>query len=97
MAAACAAAFAADKLFFLTDVDGVRGPGGKIIPELTPAGASRLIAGGVATGGMQAKLAAAVDGLEKGVGEIVIAPGGTPGIVGRLLDQGAVGSRLVRN
>jgi len=97
MAAACAAAFAANKLFFLTDVDGVRGPGGKIIPRLTPADASRLIADRVATGGMQAKLTAAVDGLEKGVGEIVIAPGSAPGIVGRLLDQEAVGSRLVRN
>lgn len=96
MAVACAAGFAADKLFFLTDVDGVRGADGKIIAALTPAEAARLIADGVATGGMQAKLTAAVDALEKGVGEVVIAPGGAPDIVKRLLDNDRVGSRLMR-
>jgi acetylglutamate kinase len=95
MAVACAAAIAADRLFFLTDVEGVRGPDGKVIPTLTPAGASRLIAEGVATGGMLAKLSAAVDGLEKGVGEVVIAPGAAPEVVARLLGGEAVGSRLI--
>ncbi len=96
MAVACAAGFAADKLFFLTDVDGVRGADGKVITAMTPAEAARLIADGVATGGMQAKLTAAVDGLVKGVGEVVIVPGSAPGIVKRLLDNERVGSRLMR-
>ncbi|MBI4873120.1 MAG: acetylglutamate kinase [Acidobacteria bacterium] len=95
MAVACAAGFAADKLFFLTDVDGVRGADGTVVPCLTPEDANRLIAGAVATGGMQAKLTAAVDGLRKGVGEVVIGPGDRPGIVQRLLDREAAGSRLV--
>jgi acetylglutamate kinase len=96
MAVACAAGFAVDKLFLLTDVEGVRGPEGGVLPDLTRDDAVKLIAGGVATGGMQAKLNAACDGLEKGVGEVVIVSGAVPGIVGRLLDGGAAGSRLIR-
>jgi acetylglutamate kinase len=95
MAVACAVAFAADRLLFLTDVEGVRGPDGQVIPALTPAVAARLIAGGVATGGMLAKLRAAADGLGKGVGEVIIAPGAAPEVVGRLLAGEAVGSRLI--
>ncbi len=95
MAVACAAGFAADKLFFLTDVDGVRGADGRVIPTLTPAQAEALIASGVAAGGMQAKLTAAIDGLSKGIGEVVIVPGGSPGIVERLLGGEQAGSRLI--
>ena len=47
----------------------VKGPEG-LIPVLTPAGCRKLIADGVATGGMQAKLNAACDGLAQGVGEV---------------------------
>lgn len=95
MAVACAAAFAADRLFFLTDVEGVRGPDRAVIRTLTPAGAARLIAAGVATGGMMAKLTAAADGLQRGIREIVIAPGAVSGVVGRLLGGEVVGSRLI--
>ncbi|MGE5645336.1 MAG: acetylglutamate kinase [Acidobacteriota bacterium] len=95
MAVACAAGFKADLLLFLTDVAGVRGADQRICPQLTPAGCRDLIARGVATGGMQAKLNAATDALEKGVGQVIIAPGMEPGIVGRALAGEAVGTRLV--
>lgn len=95
MAAACAAAFGAEKLLFLTDVDGVRDGGGTIRPRLTAAEAAALIQDGVATGGMQAKLEAAINALANGVREIVIAPGSCPGIVGRLIANEVIGSRLV--
>jgi acetylglutamate kinase len=95
MAVACAAGFGADKLFFLTDVDGVRGADGQVIPALAPAEAVSLIASGVAAGGMQAKLTAAIDGLRQGIGEVVIVPGGSPRIVERLLGGETAGSRLV--
>jgi len=95
MAAACAAAFGAEKLLFLTDVDGVRDGAGTIRPRLTAAEAAALIHDGVATGGMQAKLEAALDALTNGVREIVIAPGTCPGFVGRLMANEAIGSRLV--
>ena len=51
--------------------------------------------GGVATGGMQAKLEAAVDALRRGVGEVLIAPGARAGIVEAALAQPAIGTRLV--
>jgi acetylglutamate kinase len=84
MAVACAGGFGAGALFFLTDVDGVRVDEGSVAPLLTPARIAELIATGTATGGMQAKLEAAVRALECGVARIVIAPGQLPGIVQRL-------------
>jgi acetylglutamate kinase len=95
MASACAAAFGAGRLIFLTDVAGVLGPDRQLVPVLTPASCERLIELGVATGGMQAKLSAAMQALGKGVREIAIVPGAEPGIIQRVLAGEAVGSRLV--
>jgi len=95
MAVACAAAFAAESLLFLTDVEGVRDKDGIICPLLTCDHAKVLIRDGVATSGMQAKLEAAMDALQKGVGEVLVAPGALPGVVGKLLAGEAVGTRLV--
>jgi len=94
IASACAAGFSAEKLFFLTDVAGVQGADGKIIPELTIADGEKLIRDGVATGGMQAKLHSAHEALRNGVREVVIAPGSEKGVVRRLLDGELLGSRL---
>jgi acetylglutamate kinase len=93
MAVACAAAFGAGKLIFLTDVEGVRDASGTRA-ILTAAEAQDLIRTGVATGGMQAKLEAAILGLEKGVDEIRIACGSTEGILAKIIADEAVGSRL---
>jgi acetylglutamate kinase len=94
MAVACAAGFRADKLFFLTDVDGVKGKDG-LLPSLTNVDCARLIEDGVATGGMQAKLNAACDGLSGGVGEVVIVPGSRPHVVASLLEGESIGTRIV--
>lgn len=94
MAVACAAGFAADTLLFLTDVDGVRGADGTTLRQLSAADCERLIADGVATGGMQAKLNAAMDALRNGVKQVAIAPGATHGITARLLAGEAAGTRL---
>jgi acetylglutamate kinase len=96
MAVACAAGFRADRLYFLTDVEGVRDASGGTAHHLSAADCGRLIAQGVATGGMQAKLTACTDGLEGGIGEVVIAPGAQAGIVGRLLAGETVGTRVSR-
>jgi acetylglutamate kinase len=95
MAVACAASFAAESLLFLTDVEGVRDANGSICPVLTCGQARSLIREGVATGGMQAKLEAAMDALRQGVSQVLIAPGAMAGVVERLLDGGSVGTRLV--
>jgi acetylglutamate kinase len=96
MAVACAAAFRADFLLFLTDVDGVRGEDGSIIGQLTTADAQRLIAEKIATGGMQAKLNAACDGLANGIGEAWIAPGARTGIIHDLLSHSGTGTKISR-
>ena len=83
-------------MLFLTDVDGVRGADGKVIPVLTMADSRKLIQDGIATGGMQAKLNAAEAALTAGVSEVLIAQGGTPGILQRLLSDEAVGTKFVR-
>lgn len=95
MAASCAAGFAATKLLFLTDVPGVMDAAKQVQPRLTRAESLQLIAEGVATGGMQAKLEAAHRALDGGVPEVVIAPGAEPHIAARLLDGEMVGTRLV--
>jgi acetylglutamate kinase len=94
MAVACAAAFQADRLIFLTDVDGVRDSTGSVVPELTPADCRKLIETGVATGGMQAKLDAARAGVESGVGEVVIAPGLKTGALSAILAGELTGTML---
>lgn len=95
MAVACAQSFCADKLIFLTDVDGVKGAEGQVLESLTAREAADLIAAGVATGGMQAKLEAAVSALRAGVGEIVIAPGARAGVVAEILRGEKAGTRIV--
>jgi acetylglutamate kinase len=95
MAVACAQSFGADKLIFLTDVDGVKGREGNVLESLTAEEAARLIAAGVATGGMQAKLEAAVSAVRAGVGEIVIAPGAKAGVVEEILSGKNTGTRIV--
>lgn len=94
MAAACAAAYRADRVVFLTDVAGVMRDG-CVLPRLSAAECEALIGAGVATGGMHAKLTAAVGALRSGVSEIIIAPGAEPGISSRALAGEAVGTRLI--
>ena len=96
MAAACAAGFAADRLLFLTDVEGVLDAGRRLLPVLTAAECQALIAEGVATGGMQAKLNAALEALRLGVPEVDIAPGARPEVISRWLAGESVGSRLIK-
>ncbi len=96
MAVACAAAFGVERLIFLTDVEGVLDSEKRLLPRLTVSESEKLIRDGVAIGGMQAKLKAAGDALRNGVGEAVIAPGGAPRVVARLLTGETLGSRLVK-
>ena len=95
MATSIAQAFPVEKLIFLTDVDGVRGPDNRILPAISTAECRHLIASGIATGGMQAKLEAASAALEAGVGEVVIAPGARVGVIQALLAGERIGTRLV--
>ncbi len=95
MAVACAGGFRAERLIFMTDVDGVLDGEKKLLPRLTPADCARLIDAGVATGGMQAKLNSAADALSLGITEVCIAPGARAGLIADLLSGAAIGTKLV--
>lgn len=95
MAVAIASNWNVDRLIFLTDVDGVLDAKKEILPELAIPDCGALIAAGVATGGMQAKLNAAMDAVAAGVQEVRIVKGSEPDIVARLFAGEACGTRIV--
>ncbi|MBI5946516.1 MAG: acetylglutamate kinase [Chloroflexi bacterium] len=82
-----AAAVGARRLVFLTDVEGVRGEGGKVIPSLTPAGARALIASGVISGGMVPKVEACLAAVALGVPAQII-DGRSAGSLARAANEG---------
>lgn len=84
VAVACAAAWMADRLIFLTDVEGVRGLDGSVFARLSPAEIDALINSGVATGGMLAKLRSAAAAVAKAIPEVQIASGRQARILRRL-------------
>jgi len=94
MAVACARGFSAEKLIFLTDVEGIRDAQGATCGQLSIEQAQALVRDGVATGGMQAKIEAAVSALRQGIGEVLIAPGARSGVVAELLAGAQIGTRL---
>jgi acetylglutamate kinase len=91
MAVAIAKSWGVDRLVFLTDVSGVLDDKKAIIPILNAAGCKELIASGVASGGMQAKLNAATDAVAGGVREVRIVKGTDPFIVKRVFEGGVEG------
>ncbi len=95
MATSLAAAWKADRLLFLTDVEGVRGADGQRIPVLRKADSAELISTGVATGGMLAKLRAAEFALDNGVGEVRIVHGATPDVLARVQGGEALGTAFL--
>lgn len=78
VAGAIAAAVGAVRLIMLTDVAGVLGKDGKLIPELTLAEAKDLIKTGVISGGMIPKIKTCMSAVEEGVAGAVIVDGRVP-------------------
>jgi len=74
MAASCAAGCKAEALVFLTDVPGVKGADGAVMPKLSAAQIPALEQAGVIKGGMLPKLQACRDALAGGVGRVRILP-----------------------
>jgi acetylglutamate kinase len=58
-----AAALAADKLIFLTDVDGIHDGSGHVVHKLNLATAKDMLASGIASGGMIPKMEASLGAL----------------------------------
>ena len=95
MAVACASAFEAQRLIFLTDVAGVLDGAGQVRPVLTAAESRSLIDSSIATGGMRAKLEAALAALGDGVAQVLIAPGAAPDVLPRILAGEEIGTSMV--
>lgn len=94
MAVSCGLGWGADTLIFLTDVAGVKDATGAVMNDMTVDDATKLIESGVAHGGMQAKLEAAIKALNSGVRQVTIASGREPDVCERLMGGNAVGTRL---
>jgi acetylglutamate kinase len=74
-AAKLAAALHAEKLVLLTDIEGVRGAGGELVPSLTAEEARALIDRGVVDGGMIPKVEHGLEALADGVRKVHIVDG----------------------
>ncbi len=75
VASAVATAIRAEKLIFLTDVEGVKDNDGNIIYEITTDDAGKLIENGTISGGMIPKVRACSDAVKKGVNRVHIIDG----------------------
>jgi acetylglutamate kinase len=80
-AGAVAGALAASKLIMLTDVRGVLDKAKRLIPRLSPAEASRLIADGTVTGGMIPKVETCLYAVAEGAGAAHILDGTVPHVL----------------
>ncbi|MFO0894080.1 MAG: acetylglutamate kinase [Phycisphaerales bacterium] len=93
-AASVAGLLRASALLVLTDVPGVLGPDGGLIPELGPEEAESLIASGVVTGGMVVKVRGAVSAAVHAGTPVVIASWSDPQAILSLARGAGAGTRI---
>ncbi len=86
MASVCAWGTGCQALVYLTDVGGVLDAGGAVLPDVCGSNIRQLRAAGVIVGGMLPKTESCLEALANGVPSVYILPGGSPGVLGRLLD-----------
>lgn len=96
VAGAVAGALEAERLLMLTDVAGVLGVDGKLIPEMTVAEVRAGIAAGWISGGMIPKVETCIYAVERGVKGAVILDGRVPHAVLRELFTDAGAGTLIR-
>ena len=96
VAGSLAAALSAEKLLILTDVPGILGREGVLIPTLVKKQVVQLIQDGVIKGGMMPKIEAAVSSVEQGVRKAHIIDGRVPHalLLEIFTDQG-VGTEII--
>ena len=75
-----------------SNVAGVRGQDGNVLPVLDVTEAAALIRSGVVTGGMIPKLEAAIDAVRGGVGSVRLVDGAAPGVLASVLAGADVGT-----
>jgi acetylglutamate kinase len=91
-----AAALGAEKLIHLTDVEGIKGPGGELISTLSLADARRLVTAGVIEGGMLPKVESALRALSGGTAKAHILDGRVPhAILLEIFTKEGIGTEIV--
>jgi acetylglutamate kinase len=91
-----AAALQAEKLIHLTDVEGIKGPGGELISTLSQAEARRLVAAAVIEGGMLPKVESSLRALEAGTRKAHILDGRVPhAILLEIFTKEGIGTEIV--
>jgi len=85
MASACAWGTGSSRLVYLTDVEGVLGPDGGVVPELKPRDVEEGVRRGVIAGGMLPKTRACLEALARGVEAVHVVRGGASGVLNLLL------------
>lgn len=78
VAMAVAGAVGAKRLLFLTDVPGIKGPGGEVVDRVDAEVLRGWIGSGVVSGGMIPKAEACLDALDLGVGGVTVTDGREP-------------------
>jgi acetylglutamate kinase len=81
VAAAVAAALAAEKVIYLTDVAGILDADGELVHTLGPDGLEALVADGTVSGGMIPKVAACLHAVRTGVGSAHVLDGRLPHVL----------------
>lgn len=94
-AAGVAKAIGAKRLVLLTDVPGILGGDGKVIPEVNAAAIEALIETGVVKGGMIPKVRAALAAAESTRAPVTVLNGNDPGMVVAWAGGAAAGTRIV--
>ena len=94
MAVACAAAFGARQLIFLTDVEGVLDGAGRVRPRADRGREPAFDRGRRGHGRHAGQLEAALAALAGGVEQVRIAPGAAEGVLERVLAGGGIGTRM---
>ncbi len=96
-AGAIAGALAAEKLILLTDVEGVRGAGGELIPQLSVEEARKQIAEGAIREGMIPKVECCLEALQQGVRSTHVIDGRVlHAVLLEIFTDGGVGTLLTR-
>ncbi|MCS7171584.1 MAG: acetylglutamate kinase [Aquificaceae bacterium] len=97
VASEVAMALRAEKLIFLTDTEGVKDAGGRLISSLNKERVFDLIAGGVIKGGMLPKVKSAIKALESGVAKVHIIDGRIHhSILLEVFTQEGIGTEIVK-
>ncbi|GAB4390470.1 MAG: acetylglutamate kinase [Thermodesulfovibrionales bacterium] len=78
ISSAVAAALKAEKIIFITDVEGIKNKKGEVLPTITQSQAQKLMTAGTIAGGMLPKVMSAVKALQGGVRKAHIIDGRVP-------------------